>query len=75
MARVLAVPVVSPFVSQNLVQLIAKRNKDDLEILSGLIEAGKITPVIDRTYPLSDVPAAIRYLETGHARGKIVITV
>jgi NADPH:quinone reductase-like Zn-dependent oxidoreductase len=75
MARVLAVPVVSPFVSQNLVQLIAKRNKDDLEILSGLIEAGKITPVIDRTYPLSEVPAAIRYLETGHARGEIVITV
>jgi NADPH:quinone reductase-like Zn-dependent oxidoreductase len=75
MARVLALPIVSPFVSQSLVQLIAKRNKDDLEILKGLIEAGKITPVIDRTYPLSDVPEAIRYLEEGHARGKIVITV
>jgi NADPH:quinone reductase-like Zn-dependent oxidoreductase len=75
MARVLVLPIFSPFVSQNLVQLIAKRNKDDLEILSGLIEAGKITPVIDRTYPLSEVPAAIRYLEEGHARGKIVITV
>ncbi len=75
MARVLTLPIVSPFVSQNLVQLVAKRNKDDLEILSGLIEAGKITPVIDRTYPLSEVPEAIRYLETGHARGKIVITV
>jgi NADPH:quinone reductase-like Zn-dependent oxidoreductase len=75
MARVLVLPIVSPFVSQNLVQLIAKRNKDDLEILSALIEAGKITPVIDRTYPLSEVPAAIRYLEEGHARGKIVITV
>jgi NADPH:quinone reductase-like Zn-dependent oxidoreductase len=75
MARVLALPIVSPFVSQNLVQLIAKRNAADLEILKGLIEAGKITPVIDRTYPLSEVPAAIRYLETGHARGKIVIAV
>jgi NADPH:quinone reductase-like Zn-dependent oxidoreductase len=75
MARVLAVPIVSPFVSQNLVQLIAKRNKDDLEILKGLIEAGKITPVIDRTCPLSEIPEAIRYLEGGHARGKIVITV
>jgi NADPH:quinone reductase-like Zn-dependent oxidoreductase len=75
MARVLALPIVSPFVSESLVQLIAKRNKDDLEILSGLIEAGKITPVIDRTYPLSEVPEAIGYLEEGHARGKIVITV
>ncbi len=75
MARVLALPIVSPFVSQNLVQLIAKRNSADLEILSGLIEAGKVTPVIDRTYKLSEVPDAIRYLETGHARGKIVITI
>jgi NADPH:quinone reductase-like Zn-dependent oxidoreductase len=75
MARVLALPIVSPFASQNLVQLIAKRNAADLEILKGLIEAGKITPVIDRTYPLSEVPEAIRYLETGHARGKIVIAV
>jgi len=75
MARVLALPIVAPFVSQSLVQLIAKRNKDDLEILKGLIEAGKITPVIDRTYPLSEVPTAIRYLEGGHARGKVVITV
>jgi NADPH:quinone reductase-like Zn-dependent oxidoreductase len=75
MARVLALPIVSPFVSQTLVQLIAKRNKNDLATLSGLIEAGKITPVVNRTYPLSEVPAAIRYLEEGHARGKIVITV
>jgi len=75
MARVLALPIISPFVSQNLVQLIAKRSKDDLEILKGLIEAGKITPVIGRTYPLSEVPEAIGYLEEGHARGKVVITV
>jgi len=50
-------------------------NHDDLVTLAGLIESGKITPVIDRTYPLSEVPEAIRYLEEAHARGKIVITV
>jgi NADPH:quinone reductase-like Zn-dependent oxidoreductase len=44
-------------------------------VLKELIEAGKVTPVIDRTYPLSEVPEAIRYLQGGHARGKIVITV
>ena len=44
-------------------------------VLKDLIEAGKITPVIDRTYPLAEVPEAIRYLEEGHARGKVVISV
>jgi NADPH:quinone reductase-like Zn-dependent oxidoreductase len=51
-----------------------KPNKDDLVFLKGLVEAGKIKPVIDRSYPLSEVPAALRYLETGHAQGKVVIT-
>ena len=50
-------------------------NHEDLLVLKELIEAGKVTPVIDRTYPLSEVPDAIRYLEDGHARGKVVITV
>ncbi len=49
--------------------------QEDVAFLSELIEAGKITPVIDRTYPLEEVPAALRYLEAGQARGKIVITV
>jgi NADPH:quinone reductase-like Zn-dependent oxidoreductase len=49
-------------------------NKKDLATLKELIEAGKITPVIDRTYSLSETPEAIRYLEEGHARGKVVIT-
>jgi len=53
----------------------AKANKKDLVIIKELLEAGKVVPVIDRTYPLSEVPEAIRYLETGHARGKVVITV
>ena len=67
--------MLSPFVSQKLGSILMKPNKDDLQFLKELIEAGKVTPVIDRTYPLSEVPEAIRYLEEGHARGKIVITV
>jgi NADPH:quinone reductase-like Zn-dependent oxidoreductase len=53
----------------------AKESTEDLVVLKELIEAGKVTPVIDRTYPLSEVPEAIRYLGEGHAQGKIVITV
>lgn len=65
--------VLSAFVSQKFVMFITKRSKEDLTILRGLIESGKVTPVIDRRYGLSDVPEAIRYLEEGHARGKVVI--
>jgi NADPH:quinone reductase-like Zn-dependent oxidoreductase len=54
--------------------VLAKPNKDDLIIIRELLEFGKITPVIDKRYTLSDVPKAIRYLEAGHARGKVVIT-
>jgi NADPH:quinone reductase-like Zn-dependent oxidoreductase len=74
-ARLLNALLVSRFGRQKLVPLMAKRNKDDLIVLKELIEAGKVTPVIDRSYPLSEVPEAIRYLEEGHARGKVVITV
>src|SRR5205823_5400526 len=63
MARMLNALVVSRFGPQKLVPLMAKRNKDDLIVLKELIEAGKVTPVIDRSYPLSEVPEAIRYLE------------
>jgi NADPH:quinone reductase-like Zn-dependent oxidoreductase len=66
--------VLSRFVSQTLVSFLARRRKEDLIFMQGLLEAGKVTPVIDRTYPLSEVPEAIRYLEEGHARGKVVIT-
>lgn len=66
--------VLSCFVSQKLEGYIAKASKEDLAILSELIRAGKITPVIDRRYSLSEVPEAIRYLEQGHARGKVAIT-
>jgi NADPH:quinone reductase-like Zn-dependent oxidoreductase len=67
--------VVSRFVSQKLIFFISKRNQADLLLLKDMIETGKVTPVIDRSYPLSNVPDAILYLEEGHARGKVVITV
>ena len=65
----------SPFVSQKFVMLLADMNKKDLTVLTDLMQSGKVTPVIDRRYSLSQVPEAIRYLEEGHARGKVVITV
>jgi NADPH:quinone reductase-like Zn-dependent oxidoreductase len=67
--------LLSPFLGQKLKTFISKENHKDMLVLKELIEAGKVTPVIDRTYPLSEVPQAIRYLEQGHARGKVVITV
>lgn len=72
--RLLKAFIVSRFVSQNLIFFVASINKEDLVILKELMEAGKVTPVIDRCYSLSEVPQAIRYLEEGHARGKVVIT-
>ena len=65
----------SPFVSQDFVSLMAEINAADLEVMVRLMSSGKVTPVIDRTYPLQEVPAAIRYLEQGRARGKVIITV
>jgi NADPH:quinone reductase-like Zn-dependent oxidoreductase len=67
--------VVSRFISQRLVQLVPEENSENLAALRELAEAGKLTPVIDRTYPLSEVPDAIRYVEVEHARAKVVITV
>ncbi|MDQ3659560.1 MAG: NAD(P)-dependent alcohol dehydrogenase [Actinomycetota bacterium] len=73
--RQLRAHMLSPFVGQKLGTFISKENKDDLVALKELIEAGKVTPVIDTTYPLSKVPEAIRHLEEGHARGKVAVTV
>jgi NADPH:quinone reductase-like Zn-dependent oxidoreductase len=67
--------LLSPFVGQKLGTFVNKENHEDLIVLKDLIESGKITPVIDRTYPLAEVPDAIRYPEEGHVRGKVVITV
>jgi NADPH:quinone reductase-like Zn-dependent oxidoreductase len=66
--------VLSRFVSSKLVLARTKRSKEDLSILGDLMETGKVTPIIDRRYKLSEVPEAIRYLGEGHARGKVVIT-
>ena len=73
--RLLRALLLSPFVSHNLRGFVAKGNKVDLQFLKDQIEAGKLRPVVDKTYPLSEAPAAIRYLEEGYARGKVVITV
>src|SRR5229473_8221448 len=74
--RIIKALLLSPFIGgQTMRPLIAKPSSADLQFLRELIEAGRITPVIDRTYALSEAPDAIRYLETGHARGKVVISV
>jgi len=73
--RQLRAQLLSPLVSQKLGTFIASENSGDLMVLRELIEAGKLAPALDRTYPLSEVPAAIRHLVEGHARGKLVITV
>jgi NADPH:quinone reductase-like Zn-dependent oxidoreductase len=74
--RVLKLVALSPFVGQLPTPDFSMPDKQSrMAVLKGLLEAGKITPVVDRAYPLSRVPEAIRYLEGGHARGKVVITV
>ena len=73
--RILAAAMLSRFVSNKMVLVEVKRNKEDLLVLKELLETEKVTPIIDRTYTLSEVPEAIRYLEEGHAQGKVVITV
>jgi NADPH:quinone reductase-like Zn-dependent oxidoreductase len=72
--RVIHTLLLSPFVSQKMGMMMADANQKDLTVLGNMLQSGKIKPVIDRTYKLSEVPAAIAYLEQGHARGKVVIT-
>jgi NADPH:quinone reductase-like Zn-dependent oxidoreductase len=74
--RVLKLVALSPFVSQLPTPNFSMPDKkNQMAVLKDLLEAGKITPIIDRTYPLAEVPEAIGYLEEGHARGKVIITV
>jgi NADPH:quinone reductase-like Zn-dependent oxidoreductase len=73
--RQLRALMLSRFVGQKLGTFVSSENHEDMIVLKDLIESGKLTPVIDRTYPLSETPEAIRYLEQGHARGKVLITV
>jgi NADPH:quinone reductase-like Zn-dependent oxidoreductase len=67
--------MLSPFVDQELVLILAEFKQSDLNVLTVLMQSGAVTPVIDRTYPLSELAQAIAYSEEGHARGKIIITV
>jgi NADPH:quinone reductase-like Zn-dependent oxidoreductase len=73
--RIIKAALLSPFIGQVLRPFLAKPSSDDLQFLRELIEAGSVTPIIDRVYPLSEAADAIRYLETGRARGKVVISV
>jgi NADPH:quinone reductase-like Zn-dependent oxidoreductase len=66
--------MLSPFVTQEMGTFLAELNQKDLTFLADLMESGKVTPVIDKRYKLSELPQAIEYLEQGHARGKVVIT-
>ncbi len=74
MGRPVKALLMSPFTSQKMGMFMAELTKGDLTTLGDLMQIGKVTPVVDRTYPLRQVPEAIRYLEEGHARGKVVIT-
>jgi NADPH:quinone reductase-like Zn-dependent oxidoreductase len=73
--RSLRAPLLSPFVGQRLIMLASKERASDQERLIPLLEAGTVTPSIDRTYSLEQVPDAMRHLESGSARGKIVIMI
>ena len=73
--RILAAVILNPFVRERLVVFETKENGADLATLAGMIEAGQVRPVIDRTYPLAEAGEALHYLEAGHARGKIILAV
>jgi NADPH:quinone reductase-like Zn-dependent oxidoreductase len=67
--------LIAPFVSQRMTGVLAKINTADLDALGGMVATGKLVPVLDRSYPLAETADAIRYVETGHARGKVIIDV
>jgi NADPH:quinone reductase-like Zn-dependent oxidoreductase len=73
--RFVTTPALSPFVSQTMRAFFATRSHKDLVYVKDLLESGKVTPIIDRAYPLSETSQAISYVEEGHAQGKVVITV
>jgi NADPH:quinone reductase-like Zn-dependent oxidoreductase len=75
MGYIIKALVLSLFVRQQGRPYLAEPSKEDLVAMKALIESGKVTPVIDRTYPLAETPEAFRYLGEGHAQGKVVITV
>ena len=75
MGRQLRAVALSPFVRQRLTTFISAQRLADIEELSELAEAGRLTPLLDQSYPLAEAPAAVDRLSAGHARGKIAVTV
>jgi len=75
LARPLKALLLSPFISQKMGMMLAEIRQEDLTTMADLMQAGKVKPVIDRTYPLSQIREAMKYLEAGHARGKVILTV
>jgi NADPH:quinone reductase-like Zn-dependent oxidoreductase len=75
LGRVFKARAMAPFVSQKLLSFTVSPNREDLLSLKELIEAGDLSPVVDRKHSLAEVPDAIRYLEGRHARGKVVVEV
>jgi NADPH:quinone reductase-like Zn-dependent oxidoreductase len=75
LGKALEAAVYAKFVKQKMGMMMADSNQKDLTLLADMVQSGKMKPVIDKTYQLADVPEAIRYLEEGHARGKVIITV
>ena len=74
LGRLLGAVLLSKFASQDMGMFMATIKQDDLATIGELMQAGKVTPVIDRRYKLSEISEAIRYLEKGRARGKVVLT-
>ena len=75
LVRLLWPVVLSPFVRHTLRRFLSNPHRADLELLTGLAEAGKLRPVIGATFQLFEAPAALRHIATGHARGKVVVIV
>ena len=75
MGRLTQTLLMSPFINQKMGMMMAEVSQSDLKVLADLMQAGKVTTVIDRTYPLSEVREAVRYLESGRARGKVIVTI
>jgi NADPH:quinone reductase-like Zn-dependent oxidoreductase len=74
-AGLLKAVVANLFVSQRLRPLPSKETREELLAVTALIEGGKLTPIVDRTYPLAETAEGLRHVEQGHARGKVVVTV
>ena len=73
--RIVPAALLSPFVRQRLLPLMAAERQDDLRLLGEMAESGKLRPAVDRRYPLVEAPDAVRYVGEGHARGKVVVTI